>query len=894
MKQDCRNDCVEALQFPKAVRNRPGLSHIGYRIGTFSDFLEAMMQDLNRNDVLQAWTHRGPDDPGIALLEGASILGDILTFYQELYANEAYLRTARWRESIADLVRLVGYRLSPGLGGRATFAFEVKGDKPVVIPAGFPIKAQLEGLGEPAEFETVKETVAYPALSKFHLYRRRWTPQPITVGLNQLEIQSVNGHSDAASIKAVDVKAGDRIVLVPDASMYDITGTPYATQQKAEILIVSEVQRVLDRTTVKFEGALTQDRGTQVIAYRIGRSFRHFGHNAPAQLTTYDESAQAVTQVPTRRLRCFWGTFPVSPGTLYYSTLLSREMPLDEEVDDLSEGGKMVCQGRVTFYGPYGPEPLTDEPVPLTVVRGVESVEADSLVWGNLSGPSTVVTLSDELITNEAIYGEGADICSLRFHEVTSAEMSLRAPTKWDDYPFADVRLNYHGTYDEVIALAGRQVLIEGQTGTCQRATVASKKSDYSLYGKDKSQKWLWTVALDKKPEPFVQKDFDEKEPRTTVYGNLVEATQGKTEREAVLGNGDSRQTFQTFKLPKAPLTYHNLIDETPPEVPELEIYVDDLLWTRVPSFFDRGPDEEIYVVREDAEGSSWVQFGDGTTGKRLPSGVKNMVAKYRTGIGAYGALKEETTVQAGGKLKRLERIQLPGVATGGSDPESGDTARQAAPGKVQSLGRLVSLKDFESETLAISGVSKASAVWGVVKEIPTVVLTVLMETGRDQEFGEVQEILAGYNRRRGPQRFPIKADQGWLSYVYIAADVVYDPTLRQPDVLKAIKEALGLAGEEGDGIDGSKGLFALGKRLFGEDEYATTIEGIIQNVKGVQWTKVTHLLSLDESEDPSQLDINPSMTFDSKVECLDRHVLGLYSGHLQLSPVSGPATEVC
>ena len=129
-----------------------------------------------------------------------------------------------------------------------------------------------------------------------------------------------------------------------------------------------------------------------------------------------------------------------------------------------------------------------------------------------------------------------------------------------------------------------------------------------------------------------------------------------------------------------------------------------------VSSFFNQGPDEQIYIIREDAENNSWVQFGDGNTGSRLPSGVKNIVAQYRTGTGAYGVLKEETTVQAGGKVKHLDKIKLPGVISGGSEPEHEVNAREAAPGKIQSLDRLVSLKDFESETLGIAGVSKASA----------------------------------------------------------------------------------------------------------------------------------------------------------------------------------------
>src|SRR5512144_2866629 len=118
----------EPVLFPKRPANRPGLTRINYRIGAYADFRAEMLRRLNLQPVLLNWSHREPDDPGIALLEGAAILGDILTFYQDVYANEAYLRTAQWRDSIADLVRLLGYRLSPGLGGRAAFAFEIKGD----------------------------------------------------------------------------------------------------------------------------------------------------------------------------------------------------------------------------------------------------------------------------------------------------------------------------------------------------------------------------------------------------------------------------------------------------------------------------------------------------------------------------------------------------------------------------------------------------------------------------------------------------------------------------------------------------------------------------------------------------------------------------------------------
>src|ERR1700752_1528754 len=140
---------TDDFEFPRLPGNRPGLPRIRYRIGEYPDFVEAMTRAIDRALPLGSWTHREPDDPGIALLEGAAILGDILTFYQEHYANEAYLRTAAWRDSVAELVRLTGYRLTPGIGGRATVAFEARASAPVIIREGFPVKAELRDVAAP-------------------------------------------------------------------------------------------------------------------------------------------------------------------------------------------------------------------------------------------------------------------------------------------------------------------------------------------------------------------------------------------------------------------------------------------------------------------------------------------------------------------------------------------------------------------------------------------------------------------------------------------------------------------------------------------------------------------------------------------------------------------------
>ncbi|NIS81333.1 MAG: hypothetical protein GTO14_14275 [Anaerolineales bacterium] len=867
MSKDCRNDCVEIFEFPKKIENRPGLPRIRYRIGTYSDFRETMLRALNRDEVLSTWTHRASDDPGIALLEGAAVLGDILTFYQELYANEAYLRTARWRESVSDLVRLLGYRLTPGVGGRATFAFEVKGDRPVIIPPGFPVKAQVEGLEEQAEFETVIEATAYPALSKFSLYRPYTLPN-ITVGTNSFSVET-----QILEQGGLTLEEKDRLLLVSNPS------DPSTDRQ---VVVIKQVEERFDRTEIEIEGQLEGSFvGSQVQAYKLGRTFRHFGFNGPTETVEVSGTTATTTDVDFHR------RVGTAPGEVVGMVVLAGEytplatftdMPLDQEVDDLAVGSTMLVVLQLSSFSTGGGAEYFFE-------RRVTKATKASISWGAMSGGSTVVRLDQDVSYVDQVF---TDIRSIEFLEVIGGSFSLQGAYTEDTTADLSSLLHF-GLGEDYQNLKDRQLLLVREDGLFEQL---SSTIDETLVSDDPIPR-LRPVYLPVFEEDFSLQDFPLlDDPLVVVYANLVEATQGKSEKEAVLGNGDSRQAFQTFKLPKSPLTYHKSAGQTPPEVPELKIYVEGRLWTRVPTFFDHDADEEIYIVREDMNGDSWVQFGDGKTGKRLPSGVKNVIARYRSGIGAYGALKEETKPQAGGKLNNLVKIYLPGVASGGDQPESGDNARQAAPGKVQSLDRLVSLEDYEWETLAISGVSKVRAAWDLVDNVPCVVLTVLMETGRGDEIDDVRQILAEYNRCRGPDRFPILVLQGKLNFVCLKVNVAFDTTFLQEDVTEDIKEALGVKGELG--LDASEGLFSLAERRFAQPEYASRIEGVIQAVPGVQWTKVTGLLSMGESETPSELAPPEVVPFSVSLTPASHQVLALYKGHLQINPISGPPVEAC
>ena len=436
----------------------------------------------------------------------------------------------------------------------------------------------------------------------------------------------------------------------------------------------------------------------------------------------------------------------------------------------------MIVQTRVRD-GRYG------IPKGLTVVRRITAARSAAIGFGPMSGSSTLLTL-DAAVAG-AMGGDlelMADVREYQVHEVTSPPLSLRQAAYFQSSGFSSGAnaLDFFGTLAEALPLAGRRLLLQPSEGEPLELTCTSEPDDLVLpAGADADEPRMWTLSFDRPPSPLTRADFDETEPTVTVYGNLADATQGKDERGVSLGNGDARARFQTFKLPKAPLTYLPAPGSTPPRAPELEVRVAGRLWARVDSFFGRGPAEEIYLVREDADGSSYVQFGDGETGARLPSGVKNVTARYRSGSGAFGPAKAKSTPTAGTRIEGLDRVQLPGIVTGGAEPESADGAREAAPGKVQGLGRLVSLRDFETEVLGIGGVTSAVAAWGLYDGSPTLLLRVLLQAGREAEFESVRSTHPGV--RALPRRRPLRGAGG--------AGV---PPLRLPRSLLRVRPAPG------------------------------------------------------------------------------------------------------
>jgi predicted phage baseplate assembly protein len=201
---------------------------------------------------------------------------------------------------------------------------------------------------------------------------------------------------------------------------------------------------------------------------------------------------------------------------------------------------------------------------------------------------------------------------------------------------------------------------------------------------------------------------YSYKRNTVTIYGNVVKATQGETRAE-VLGSGDGSKAFQEFTLRQPPLTY--LASPTPAGAEStLKVRVNDVLWYETDTLTGLESSDRKYVTRTDEEQKTTVIFGNGQNGSRLPSGMENVRAVYRSGIGKAGNVKAEQISQLATRSLGVKGVINPLPATGGADRESQELARRNAPLGVMSLDRLVSVQDYADFARTFAGIGKASA----------------------------------------------------------------------------------------------------------------------------------------------------------------------------------------
>ena len=197
-----------AFAFPQPTCNMSGLPQISFRVGDFTSFRYELLVPLPGETELTAWRPGASGDLAMQMVEWWAYLADILTFYNERIANEAYLGTVLLLpESVNHLVQLLGYRPKPALGAKGQLAalLTPSARTPLTIPAGLQIQSKPGPGQQPQVFEVDQADLTIG---------RATTTSSCTPTVVPSDLPLVGAGSTLwLAGKITSLKAGDRLLL---------------------------------------------------------------------------------------------------------------------------------------------------------------------------------------------------------------------------------------------------------------------------------------------------------------------------------------------------------------------------------------------------------------------------------------------------------------------------------------------------------------------------------------------------------------------------------------------------------------------------------------------------------------------------------------------------------
>lgn len=318
----------------------------------------------------------------------------------------------------------------------------------------------------------------------------------------------------------------------------------------------------------------------------------------------------------------------------------------------------------------------------------------------------------------------------------------------------------------------------------------------------------------------------------TAIYAGLP-VRQCEAVPTEVLGSSTGEPN-QRFTLARAPL----LVDTLVLEVEEGGNWV---TWDLRESFIYNtdgegrvtvsSPDARDYTLQLDENGAATAVFGDGTYGRRPPTGTNNLRATYRVGGGAAGNVAAGTITQAVTPITRLTSVTNTNAASGGADAETTEHARQWGPMSYRSCNRAVTLEDFVALAFQAGGVAKVrarSVGWNRIE------LYVAPE-------GDVCAPVPEDLRRRLISWFEERRMAGTTVDIFDARPVTVDVTLDVIGDQRYRNESVRQAVE-----DATRAWLAFSRVDFGTALYLSDLYAVIEAVAGVMSVTITQFRRTD------------------------------------------------
>jgi len=520
-----------------------------------------------------------------------------------------------------------------------------------------------------------------------------------------------------------------------------------------------------------------------------------FGHNAPKKMGLKESTNKEIRFIS------------VPDGDWDPENERNARLYLDNAYDTFVEGAYVIVDdnhtGRIT-------------------AATVDKVVIHPRTAYSISGKTTQIELSKK-------WWDVSDMASIRETMVylETEKLVLSAIPDITSVDGQNVKLqDFYGGLPE-----GRWVIVSGELADVP-GTSGVKMAELAMIANvehvsDDWHKLHTQITFDRKLAHRFKRDT------VTIYGNVVKATHGETRRE-VLGSGDGAKALQSFVLKQPPLTFVSAasssgVDST------LRVFVNDIRWRESDTLAGLTPAERRFITRTDDDGKTAVVFGNGREGARLPTGIENIKAEYRGGIGKAGNVNAEQISMLITRPLGVREVINPLRASGGADQETRDQARKNTPLAVKALDRLVSVQDYEDFTRIYAGIGKAKAVELSDGRRQLVHITIAgiedmpIETSSDL-YRNLQQALLDC----GDPYQAIRLEVRELMLIVISANIRILPDYQWEPVVTKVRAML---------LD----AFSFERRELGQDVLLSEVISVMQAVPGVAYVDVDTLRGIPE-----------------------------------------------
>ena len=879
----CTCGCCAGISVatPQPESNPPGQSAIVYRIGTWATFRESMLARLSSSNypALSYLKTRATDDFSIALLDASSVVLDILTFYQERLANESYLRTATQPRSLVELSRLIGYQPAPGIAAVTYLAFTLKAatgsasdpnTAAITIPAGTQVQSVPAQNQTPQTFETSADIRA----------KSDWNALPVLAARPWIAPGDTSLYLAGVSTQ---LNPGDSLLILgADREEWNPSSATPSEQWDVVVLNQVIVDKQKNLTWVAWDERLSHFNGTgaspdpstwttaKVFAFRQKAAL--FGHNAPDPHLFADAKNHALTSLPTLihsgPLGWYWKGYTANPGShidldsTYSKVVVNTWYALT--VTGIAELYKVATvfpvsrsafaiSAKVTRISPDYVDPAVF-PIQGTAVlaQSEELAIADQPLDHPLYG--SVLELRDlrpDLVGAQAvaILGKAQKLSvntpatALFFTPDDSSVSTKLKPgdivTLIEPGPLPQKTTgevsDWNGSAESMIARNLRVSDARGRTGT-----LIAPLSAFSLAASAKTDPDIEEFALASSvlavSQPYPHTRILLKNPLshcydrnlTTANANVGLATAGRSVSE-IMGNGSAATPNQSFTLRQSPLTFVQSPTANG-RLSTLEVRANGVDWHEATTLYQQKPSASVFSTLNQADATTKIQFGDNIEGATLPTGQNNIQAIYRVGSGLAGNVAAGSITTLVDRPLGVSGVTNPEAATGGEDPQSMADVRTNAPLSVLTLGRAVSITDYQNFAATFAGIAKAQAIWIPSGPGRGVFLTVAGSGGIALPPGNptLANLVTSLHNYGNPL-IPIHTLTFAETLFRFAADVKYDPDYDAAVVQASILQSL-------------RQTYSFASRSFGQGVSADEIAALIQAIPGVVAVNIKHL----------------------------------------------------